>query len=77
MPNSIRHEKMCTSYGRTVEVGRLRLPGVDMPVNRITLDVPRDNPEYDDIWLALSPREARDLAERLNRQAREAELNEQ
>jgi hypothetical protein len=73
MSNSIRHEKMCTSYGRTVEVGRLRLPGVRSHVDRIILDVPRDNPEYDDLWLALSPMEARHLAECLTRQATEAE----
>lgn len=73
MSNSIRHETMCTSYGRTVEVGRLRLPGVRQPVNRIILDVLRDNPDYDDLWLTLSPQEARDLAQRLMRQATEAE----
>jgi hypothetical protein len=42
-------------------------------VDRIILDVPRDNPEYDDLWLALSPKEARHLAECLTRQATEAE----
>lgn len=73
MSNSIRHETMCTSYGRTVEVGRLRLPGVTHPVDRIILDVPRDNPDYDGLWLTLSPKEARDLAQRLMRQATEAE----
>ncbi|NED98529.1 hypothetical protein G1H11_24840 [Phytoactinopolyspora alkaliphila] len=73
MSNSIRHETMRTSYGRTVEVGRLRLPGVQTPVDRVILDVPRDNPEYDNLWLSLSPREARDLAERLTRHATEAE----
>jgi hypothetical protein len=73
MSNSIRHETMCTSYGRTVEVGRLRLPGVTSPVERIVLDVPRKNPEYDGLWLSLSPEEARDLASRLVRQAEEAD----
>ncbi|AYY14245.1 hypothetical protein EF847_17630 [Actinobacteria bacterium YIM 96077] len=73
MSLSIRHETMCTSYGRTVEVGRLRLPGVNEPVQRIVLDVPRSNPEYDRLWLSLSPQEARDLADRLERYAAEAE----
>ncbi|NDL59660.1 hypothetical protein [Phytoactinopolyspora mesophila] len=76
MSNSIRHETMCTSYGRTVEVGRLRLPGVTRPVERIVLDVPRKNPEYDNLWLSLSPDEARDLASRLVRQAAEAETSD-
>ncbi|WP_207782089.1 hypothetical protein [Phytoactinopolyspora limicola] len=75
MPNSIRHETMYTSYGRVVEVGRLRLPGVSRPVDRIVVDVPRTNPEYDDLWLSLSPAEARDLARRLVRQAAEAEAH--
>lgn len=73
MPCDIRHETMCTTYGRTVEVGRLRLPGVTSQVDRIIVDVPRDNPEYDNLWLSLSPEEARDLATRLTRQAAEAE----
>lgn len=73
MSSSIRHETMCTSYGRTVEVGRLRLPGVKHPVDRIILDIIRDNPDYDGLWLALSPQEALGLAQRLMRQATEAE----
>ncbi|NEE00659.1 hypothetical protein [Phytoactinopolyspora halotolerans] len=73
MSNSIGHETMRTSYGRTVEVGRLRLPGLTAPVDRVILDVPRDNPEYDDLWLSLSPQEARELAARLMRHASEAE----
>jgi hypothetical protein len=39
----------------------------------VIVDVPRENPEYDDLWLALSPAEARDLARRLIRLAAAAE----
>lgn len=73
MVDGNRTETMRTSYGRTVEVGRLRLPGTTAPVERVIVDVRRENPEYDDLWLSLSPAEARDLAERLMRHAAAAE----
>jgi hypothetical protein len=68
-----RFEIMRTSYGRTVEVGRLRLSRPGSCDDRVIVDVPRENPEYDDLWLALSPAEARDLARRLIRLAAAAE----
>jgi hypothetical protein len=39
----------------------------------VIVDVPRENPEYDHLWLALSPAEARDLAGRLIRLVAAAE----
>jgi hypothetical protein len=68
-----RFETMRTSYGRTVEVGRLCLSRSGARDERVIVDVPRENPEYDDLWLALSPAEARDLAGRLIRHAAAAE----
>jgi hypothetical protein len=68
-----RFEIMRTSYGRTVEVGRLCLSRSGSCDDRVIVDVPRENPEYDDLWLALSPAEARDLAGRLIRHAAAAE----
>jgi len=68
-----RFEIMRTSYGRTVEVGRLCLSRPGSCDDRVIVDVPRENPEYDDLWLALSPAEARDLARRLIRLAAAAE----
>ena len=68
-----RFETMRTSYGRTVEVGRLCLSRSGARDDRVIVDVPRENPEYDDLWLALSPAEARDLAGRLIRLAAAAE----
>jgi hypothetical protein len=68
-----RFETMRTSYGRTVEVGRLCLTRPGSCDDRVIVDVPRENPEYDDLWLALSPAEARDLAGRLIRLAAAAE----
>ena len=68
-----RFEIMRTSYGRAVEVGRLGLPPHDSREDRVILDVPRQNPEYDNLWLAMSPAEARDLARLLMRHASEAE----
>lgn len=73
MVANIRHETLCTTYGRTVEIARLRLPGPHETVQRIILDVPRTNPEYDHLWLSLSPKEARELAGCLERYAAEAE----
>jgi len=71
-----RFEIMRTSYGRTVEVGRLCLSRTGSSDDRVIVDVPRENPEYDDLWLALSPAEARDLAGRLIRLAAAAESPE-
>jgi hypothetical protein len=56
-----------------VEVGRLCLSRPGSCDDRVIVDVPRENPEYDDLWLALSPAEARDLARRLIRLAAAAE----
>jgi hypothetical protein len=67
-----RFETMRTSYGRTIEVGRLCLTRPGTCDDRVIVDVPRENPEYD-LWLALSPAEARDLAGRLIRLATAAE----
>lgn len=64
-----RFEKMCTSYGRMVEVGRLALKPHRAADERVILDVPRQNPQYDNIWLAMSPDEARRLAGLLMRHA--------
>ncbi|WP_123788555.1 hypothetical protein [Phytoactinopolyspora halophila] len=65
---------MSTSYGRRVEVGRLHLsePGSSGD-GRVILDIPRQDPEYDAMWVALSPVEARDLADLLLRYAAAAE----
>lgn len=71
-----RFETMRTSYGRAVEVGRLGLSPRDSRVDRVILDVPRQNPEYDSLWLAMSPAEARDLAGLLMRHAAAAESPE-
>jgi hypothetical protein len=68
-----RFETMLTSYGRAVEVGRLGLPPHGSREDRVILDVPRQNPEYDDLWVAMSPAEARDLAGLLVRHAEAAE----
>ncbi|HEX5997135.1 MAG TPA: hypothetical protein VFY84_18510 [Jiangellales bacterium] len=58
---------MRTSYGRTVEVGRLCFYSTQTRGERIILDVPRQNPEYDSLWLAMSPEEAHQLAALLDR----------
>ena len=68
-----RFETIHTSYGRTVEVGRLCFHSPDTDGERIILDVPRQNPEYDSLWLALSPKEAHRLAALLDRCAAAAE----
>lgn len=68
-----RFETMRTSYGRAVEVGRLCFHAPGSTNERVILDVPRQNPEYDPLWLALSPDEARDLAGLLLRHAAAAE----
>ncbi len=68
-----RFETMRTSYGRAVEVGRLCFYAPDSRTERVILDVPRQNPEYDALWLALSPDEARNLAGLLLRHAAAAE----
>jgi hypothetical protein len=59
-----RFNTICTSYGRTVEVGRLSLTQGSGD-ERVYLDIPRQNPEFDNLWLALSPEEACDLADLL------------
>jgi hypothetical protein len=68
-----RFETMHTSYGRTVEVGRLCFRSPDTDGERIILDVPRQNPQYDSLWLAMSPKEAHRLAALLDRCATAAE----
>ncbi|HEX6197137.1 MAG TPA: hypothetical protein VFZ37_14580 [Jiangellaceae bacterium] len=67
-------ETMYTSYGRMVEVGRLGLKPDESADERVILDVPRQDPQYDSIWLAMSPTEARDLAGLLMRHAAAAEV---
>lgn len=64
---------MNTSYGRTVEVGRLCFHSPDTAGERIILDVPRQNPQYDSLWLAMSPKESHRLAALLDRCATAAE----
>jgi hypothetical protein len=71
-----RFETMRTSYGRAVEVGRLDRNPRDSRDDRVILDVARQNPEYDSLWLAMSPAEARDLASLLVRHAAAAESPE-
>lgn len=68
-----RFEIMRTSYGRAVEVGRLCFYAPGSRNERVILDVPRQNPEYDALWVALSPEEARSLAGLLLRHAAAAE----
>jgi hypothetical protein len=68
-----RFETMHTSYGRTVEVGRLCFVSSESDGERVILDVPRRNPEYDSLWLAMSPKEAHRLAALLDRCATAAE----
>lgn len=68
-----RFETMQTSYGRTVEVGRLCFYTSESDGERVILDVPRRNPDYDSLWLAMSPKEAHRLAALLDRYATEAE----
>lgn len=71
-----RFETLRTSYGRTVEVGRLGLTSDESRGDRVILDVPRQNPEYDSFWVAMSPAEARELAGLLMRHAALAESAE-
>ena len=66
---------MRTSYGRAVEVGRLCFHSTR--TERIILDVPRQNPEYDSLWLAMSPNEAHRLAALLEKCASAAEQAQQ
>ena len=73
MSTNSRFDTMSTSYGRTVEVGRLCLGAAGSRNERVILDAPRQDPEYDHLWLALSPAEARDLAGLLTRHAAAAE----
>ncbi|MFW6090545.1 MAG: hypothetical protein ACODAF_01640 [Actinomycetota bacterium] len=68
-----RFEIMRTSYGRAVEVGRLCFFAPGTRNERVILDVPRQNPEYDALWVALSPDEARSLAGLLLRHAAAAD----
>lgn len=68
-----RFETMHTSYGRTVEVGRLCFHRPETDGGRVILDVPRQNPQYDGLWLAMSPAEAHRLAALLDRYATAAE----
>lgn len=68
-----KFESIRTSYGRKVEVGRLCFFPTDPDDERVIVDVPRQNPEFDTMWLALSPDEARELAALLVRQAAAAE----
>ena len=72
-----RFETIHTSYGRTVEVGRLCFHSPDTDGERIILDVPRQNPEYDSLWLAMSPNEAHRLAVLLEKCASAAEQAQQ
>jgi len=66
-----RHETLHTGCGRVVQIGRLSLPGPD--VERVTVDVARQDQDDDKFWMSLTPEEARDLALRLTRQAVAAE----
>jgi hypothetical protein len=74
MTTPCRFETMRTSYGRVVEVGRLCFRDPGLHDERVILDVPRQNPEYDSLWVALSPSEARALAGLLIRHAEAAEV---
>ncbi|MFI8092129.1 hypothetical protein ACIF9R_28035 [Streptomyces sp. NPDC086080] len=60
---------MVTRCGRRIAVRRLRLASTDRPINRIALDVGRDQGGEPGTWAALTPGEARDLARLLLLQA--------
>lgn len=64
-------ERLRTTCGRTIEIGRLALPGTT--VERVIVDVSREDHDYDELWMSLTPGEARDLATLLARQAATAE----
>jgi putative redox protein len=66
-----KHETMLTACGRTVETGRVALPGAT--AERVTINVPGEDFDSDEPWMSLTPDEARELATRLARHAAAAE----
>ncbi|MEV0176138.1 hypothetical protein AB0I00_34125 [Streptomyces sp. NPDC050803] len=64
---------LVTGCGRHIEVRRLRLAASDRPISRLALDVGRDQGGEPGVWAALTPDEARRLAQLLLAQAGAAE----
>lgn len=67
-PSQHEHLGFLTTCGRHVTVGWMTLGGSQRPARRVTLDIGHTPGHYDGTWAALTPAEARQLAEALLRQ---------